>query len=123
MKSFDIENSNYAIRSDASIQEAMEAITLNHRGCVVVVDGKNVVMGVVSDGDIRRALIKGAISHTPVEKVMNTNFSFVKNENKETLKNPEKYFFEHQIEQVVPVVGNNNELIEVLVRGGKYQEE
>ena len=38
-------------------------------------------MGTITDGDIRRALLDGATVDYPVEKVMNKDFLFIKQEN------------------------------------------
>lgn len=123
MKSkLDIKNSNYIIKEDVSLNEAMEAITYNHRGCVVVVNKDFLVLGVLSDGDIRRALVKGATMITPAGKVLNTNFVSVRNDARDTLKNPEQFFEVHPNLSVVPVLGGKNRLVDILVRGGPYRE-
>lgn len=118
----DIKNSNYIVRDDVFLAEAMEAITYNHRGCVVVVDKDFLVLGVLSDGDVRRALVKGATMITPVSKVLNTNFVSVSNDERETLENPEHFFEAHPNVTVVPVLGEKNKLVDILVRGGPYRE-
>ncbi|MBI1888685.1 MAG: CBS domain-containing protein [Candidatus Spechtbacteria bacterium] len=118
----DIKNSNYIVKEDASLNEAMEAITYNHRGCVVVVDKDFLVLGVLSDGDIRRALVKGATMITPVSKVLNTNFVSVRDDARDTLQNPERFFEAHANLNVIPVLGEKNRLADILVRGGPYRE-
>ena len=116
-KKTNIKNSRYLIFNDASIQDAMEAITHNHRGCVVMVSRDLVVMGVLSDGDIRRAIIKGATSITPVQKVANVNFISVSYKHAEEDK--ENILSRHSDINVIPVIDNKNKLIDVIVRGDK----
>lgn len=118
----DIKNSNYVIFQDASIQGAMETITANHRGCAIVVDRDWLVVGVVSDGDIRRALVRGATTITPVHKVLNSNFMSISYNDKEVLKNQEVFFQDHPTINVVPVLGKSNSLVDIIVRGGAYKE-
>lgn len=65
----------FIINKNDSIREAMEIITLNHRGAAMVVD-ENKVIGVLSDGDIRRALLHNVSQLSAVSKIMNTNFVF-----------------------------------------------
>jgi perosamine synthetase len=59
---------------NASLRDAMEVIELNTQGVCFVVD-KNVVIGVLSDGDIRRALINGAQVDGLVSDVMQRDFT------------------------------------------------
>lgn len=115
-----VKNSNYVIMGTASLKQAMEAITYNHRGCIVVVGQTWEVIGVASDGDIRRAMVKGATTETPVEKVVNMNCLVVK---KGEVKDPEKFFADNPHNNVIPVVNDKNKLVDVLVRGGAYKDE
>jgi CBS domain-containing protein len=106
-----IQNSPYAVFEGTPLKKVMEIITHNRRGTVIVVNSKLVVLGVATDGDIRRALIKGASDITPVEKIMNTNFIYARkgNEREEILaRNP-------QVE-IVPVLDNSNKITDVIVK-------
>lgn len=55
----------------ATIKEAMEKMDKNSRKIVYIVDAQNVLKGVMSDGDIRRAILKDVSIHEPVQQVMN----------------------------------------------------
>lgn len=122
MTNKDFKNSNYVVFNNASIQDVMEAITCNHRGCVIVVGHDWHVVGVVSDGDIRRGMVKGATTFAPIEKVANLNFISIQEDNKEILDNPEEFFKKNSDANVVPVINSSNQLVDILVRGGFYQE-
>lgn len=63
---------NFTVDRTDSIRTAMLKITANRARVVVVLDGRTVV-GTVSDGDIRRALLRDVLPVAPVEKVMNIN--------------------------------------------------
>ena len=96
----------------------MEVITENHIGSAVVVDDSLHVVGVVTDGMIRRALLKGAVMQTtPVSQALNYNAITISSRDIETLKNPEKFFLEHWEVNVVPVVDEKNVLVDVVIRG------
>ncbi len=62
----------FTVARGDSIRQAMEKITRNIHRVVVVLDGRRVV-GTVSDGDIRRALLREVMLIAPVEKIMNVN--------------------------------------------------
>jgi arabinose-5-phosphate isomerase len=46
-----------AVPADASFHEVLEAVTRKNYGIVPVVDNSGKLMGAISDGDIRRALL------------------------------------------------------------------
>ncbi len=54
-----------------TMEETIAVIDQGTLKLALVVDEKRHLLGVVSDGDIRRALIKHLPMHTPIEKVMN----------------------------------------------------
>ncbi len=55
----------------ASIREALEAITKNSRQVVVVVEPDGRLAGLVTDGDVRRALLRGLSLGDPITQAMN----------------------------------------------------
>jgi dTDP-glucose pyrophosphorylase/CBS domain-containing protein len=64
----------YVIGHGRSIRAAMQAITDNWREVALVADDEGRVVGVVTDGDIRRGLLAGLTLDSPVEKVMTTDY-------------------------------------------------
>ena len=63
---------DYTVAPTDTIRTAMEKITRNKHRVVIVVDGGTVV-GTVSDGDIRRALLHDVLQIAPVERIMQLN--------------------------------------------------
>lgn len=75
---------NYTVRENTTVREALTALNqLSHYGLTLfVLDDNNRVVGVLTDGDIRRALIAGISVDAPVKEAMNVNFvSFNANDN------------------------------------------
>jgi len=64
----------FVIAADASIETALAAIEANSHRSVIVVDAGGTVVGTLSDGDIRKALLNHRLLSTPVREVMNLNF-------------------------------------------------
>jgi CBS domain-containing protein len=112
-------NLDYIVVSDATLNDAMQKITVNHRGCIVVVDKDMLVVGVLSDGDIRRAIVKGATIFTPVCKVMNQKFLAIF-EDKES-ESVNEIFSKHPYVNVIPKVDKKNKLRDLIIRGGAYK--
>lgn len=61
------------IFKEESLKATINFIDRQGNRMAVVTDGRNKIVGLVSDGDIRRAIIKGEDLSSPIEKVMNIN--------------------------------------------------
>lgn len=62
------------IRSDATLREAMVALDKSAQGVVFIQDDAGVLLGVLTDGDIRRVLLAGGAIEAPVSVHMNRSF-------------------------------------------------
>lgn len=69
----------YLIRQDASIIEALNQLNELHSESMTlfVIDNDSRLVGTLTDGDIRRALIKGEKPESVIERVMYRNFQFI----------------------------------------------
>lgn len=61
---------NISLLINATLKEAIKAIDVGHVQIAFVVDANKRLMGTITDGDIRRALLRGESLNTPVEKIM-----------------------------------------------------
>jgi sialic acid synthase SpsE/sugar phosphate isomerase/epimerase len=66
------------VSSSGTVLTALQAIDRNRLGIAFVVDDSRVVVGVVTDGDIRHTIVRGGNLHTPIAAVMNRSFSFAR---------------------------------------------
>ena len=64
-------NPNLAIAPQATLRQALEAITKNVRQAVLVTEADGSLVGLVTDGDIRRALLRGIPLEGAVADIMN----------------------------------------------------
>ena len=73
---------NYIIRDNASIKKALQILNLVHSQAMTlfVVDETGRMIGTLTDGDIRRALISGEDLSTQVRKVAHRDFAFITSE-------------------------------------------
>jgi nucleoside-diphosphate-sugar epimerase len=58
------------VESGKTIYEAVRIIDLNHRGIALVVDESERLVGIVTDGDVRRSIIGGVDIHSAVDTIM-----------------------------------------------------
>lgn len=70
----------FIIRDSASIREALVALDGNTHDSqtLFVVDEQEIMVGTLTDGDIRRGLINGASLKSQVCEIMHRNFKFVR---------------------------------------------
>jgi len=59
-----------------AVKDAAFAIDKNGMGTVFIIDHDEIVLGVVTDGDIRRYLISGGLYEDCIRKCINTQFSY-----------------------------------------------
>ena len=67
----------FVIDEHITVLEALENIDINKRGFLVVVDKHDIVLGTLTDGDIRRAFIKGGSVNDSVSSVYTKTFRFL----------------------------------------------
>ena len=59
------------VKLDQTINDALKSLNSSNAKICIVVDKKNFFKGVLNDGDIRRALLKGKSLDTKIYKVYN----------------------------------------------------
>lgn len=65
---------NFLIVGTASLREALQRIDSNHSGMIFVADPNGSVIGVATDGDIRRCMLNGGSLNDSVAQCANTEF-------------------------------------------------
>lgn len=93
---FDV--SKLVIQENGSIKEAMHVIDRNLLGLAFIVNNENKVVGVVTDGDIRRAILEGISINEKILKIMNPNPI--------TLKVGQEPVFSEEVFKIIPA-GNS----------------
>lgn len=62
---------SYALKSNATIREAIQIIDKGSIGIAVVVDGNFCLMGTITDGDVRRGFLRGLNLDSSVNLILN----------------------------------------------------
>ena len=76
----------YTLNKNSSVKDALNKFRINKCRAALIIE-KNKVIGSISEGDIIRALLDGINLHAPIIKYMNTNFKFLKKNNKTEINN------------------------------------
>jgi D-glycero-alpha-D-manno-heptose-7-phosphate kinase len=67
----------FTLNSSSSLREVLELVESNTFGTAFVVDNDNIILGSVTDGDVRRHLLNGGDIEEMAINYMNVNFNFV----------------------------------------------
>ena len=70
-----MKQSKFIIRKNSSISDALKKIDSNSSGFVLV-ESKEKIIGVLTDGDVRRRLLDGLTLQDKIDQCINTSFSY-----------------------------------------------
>jgi len=107
---------NLTCKANQTLLEVMQLINENALGICFIVDKSNFLQGVVSDGDIRRAILSHKSLDSPIKEILNNNFVFGHiNDPNDLLINKiaTKYSNNQRIRiSVLPLVDDSNHLVD-----------
>lgn len=103
---------SFTINKNSNLLTAMEKINKNEKGFLIVLDN-NQVCGVITDGDIRRDLIKSKILKKKIDEVYNPNFKYL-SLNDGFVKVVE-YFKENNL-KFLPIIDENKKLCNIITK-------
>lgn len=104
--------------SSISVVEAMEKIDKNAKGILFVVSDSDELIGSLSDGDIRRWLIKTGKMTAEISKCMNMNPKYIF---ETEISKSEDFMLEHNI-NAIPVVDSERRIKDVIFLKEKVHE-
>ena len=103
--------SRYLTREDATIVDAMQRLDRNAGGVLYVIDAESKLIGSLSDGDIRRWIIKSGDIEASVSSAMRRAVRYIREDEK-----PRAYEFMRKNSIVsVPIVDADGTVVEVIV--------
>ncbi len=118
MRSHSIEK--FLIPPSATIQNALECLNSNARGIVLVVDEESHLLGTITDGDIRRAILSGQELNTSVDALLASKAdsalysrpitALVGTPSSELLRLMRKYVIRQ-----IPLVDENNTVVDLVM--------
>ena len=109
----------FLIYPESTVVEAMQKIDANAKGILFVADKNRKLVGVITDGDIRRWLIKTGDLQGIVERIMNKNPKVIYRKDIALAK---EFMVKHAI-TALPVVNAKGIISDILFRGVIEEEE
>ena len=109
----EIDLSKYTIIKNSNFKDASSAIESTKEGAVLVIDEENRIIGLISSGDIIRALISDVNIYSKVDNYFRTNFVYV-NEDEELNKEKIEDIFLNQQLSLLPIVNKQMQLKSVI---------
>ncbi len=101
---------NFALNQKATIKDVLRSLDESGLQVSLILDTQNKLLGIVTDGDIRRAILSGKSLESPAVDVMNQNFFAVTEEltNKAAIEIMRKRSLRH-----IPIINNDGVLIDI----------
>jgi CBS domain-containing protein len=109
--------SEFKIASSATLLQAVEKIEKNKSRAVVVMSGEKAI-GVLSEGDIMRALLRGIDIHTPVSEVTRATFRFLPERD---MKRARELFAKHLF-GLIPILDSDFRVTDVITLSDLFKE-
>jgi len=108
------------ISRDCSIKQAIKAIDKGAQKIVFIVNKENILLGSISDGDIRRWILNQGDLEDSIGKVYNNNPKYAHESHS---KEENKSKFKQYSISVLPVINSRKEVIDVISRDQYFGEE
>lgn len=101
---------NYTCTEDTTVVEAMTKIDISAKGILFVVTSDGILIGTVTDGDIRRWLIKTADMTAPIKKLMNCSPKFLFQADQEKAAQ----LMKEKVITAVPIVNADQKVLDIV---------
>lgn len=105
-----VKNNQFLGFPEDNLKYVMQKIDRNSQQFLAIVNKENQLLGTVTDGDIRRALLNGMTLDEPILKVMNQNPKVISSAS--TLKERQQRLHQLRLKQV-PVVDEQNRVVDI----------
>jgi len=105
------DKTKFLIFKNMTIQESLDSLNKCGSKCLVVVDSKNKMLGTLSDGDLRKAILKGKKLSNKISNIYNKKPKYLtyKNFTRLTAQN----LFISFLVDIIPVVDKNKKIINI----------
>lgn len=110
----------FLIYKSASIQDSLNSIVNSGSKCLVVVDKKNKMLGTLSDGDLRKAILKGKKLSYKISTIFNKKPKYLQEEKYTKLK--AQNLFLNFLVDLIPIVTSEKTITKIIKMDDVFQK-
>ena len=111
----------YLIFKNATIQESLNSLNKSGSKCLVVINSKKKILGTLSDGDLRKAILKGKKLSDKISNIFNKNSKYLKSKDFTKLK-AQNLFINFLID-IIPIIDDNKKIINIIKIDDIFEKE
>ena len=100
------------IQPKASIKDALKQLSKSGKSCLIVVNKTNKLLGTLTDGDVRRVILKGKFLKDQINGIYEKNPILLKKGN--YLPNQIKDLFLKKKVDVIPIVDSSKKVVDLI---------
>ncbi len=100
------------IKKNSTIHETLVKLQSSSLKCLIVVNQKNILLGTINDGDVRRAILKNAKLNFKIAKYFKKKCYFIKHSELSKINTSEK--LKKLKINLIPIVDKNNKVIDYI---------
>lgn len=119
---------NYIISVNTSLKETIKRLEKNKKKCLIISNKKLFLLGTITDGDIRRAILKGANFNSTINKYYYKSPFFFKKRNKDSVfsnfnRAKLKLKYDKNDVDIIPIVNSQNKIIDILTKEDVFKKK
>ena len=100
------------VQANITIRQAMKQLNKSGEKCLVIIDKDDILLGTLSDGDVRKAILKGVAMGDSIEAIYQQKPTVLV-EGKYSLSEAKKLFLKHNFD-LIPIVNEKGVLEDIL---------
>jgi dTDP-glucose pyrophosphorylase len=100
------------IQPNLSIKEALRQLDKSGESCLIVVNNKSKLLGTLTDGDVRRVILKGKFLNDKISGIYEKNPTFLKR-NKYSLNQTKDLFIKKEVD-LIPIVDSSKKVVDLI---------
>jgi len=100
------------LNKDSTLKEALKKMSLSGTKCLVVTDEDDKFLGTLSDGDLRKAILKDNKLDEPITRIFNSNSFYIlkKDLNYDSIK---EVFIDKQFD-IIPIINKDKKVYKII---------
>ena len=111
---------NLTIKSDGSVKNALKKLSVIGERCLIVTGKDGKLLGTLSDGDLRKAILGGAVLSDTIEGLYQPKPTVLV-KGSYNIDKAKKLFIEHKFD-LIPIINQNSVVVDVLIWSKLYND-